>query len=183
MSSWKFEGLASVQASGKLATDAVSQPWFTMNQFFRISFIQNSELQHSVWQGGRKKKRTMERNNSWLISPLLKVKLVQGEATRDVLRALLLSFEISFSFSCLIFMDIYKEVCNINVPDEAVSRVSGMPRIMKHINKRGSRSDLISPLGYMGGQRDVASQHWVSVAGWLCDIADTQRKHDLAWCH
>lgn len=56
MPSWKFEGLASVQASGKVATDAVSQPQFEMNQFFRISFIQNPELQHSVWQGEEKKK-------------------------------------------------------------------------------------------------------------------------------
>lgn len=111
------------------------------------------------------------------------VELLQGQATRDGLRALLLSFEVSFSFSSLMFVDIYKEVCNINVPNEAVSRVIGKPRTMKHINKSVSRSDLISPLGYNGGQRHVASQHRVSAAGWLCDSADTQRKRDLAWCH
>jgi hypothetical protein len=62
MPSWKSEGLASIQASRKVATDAASQPRFTMNQFFRLSFIQNSELQHSVWKGmgGGKDNRMME---------------------------------------------------------------------------------------------------------------------------
>lgn len=65
--------------------------------------------------------------------------------SRDMLQALLLSFDISFS--SMISMDSYKGVCNINALDEAVSPVSVWPSIMRYINKGISRSDLISPLG------------------------------------
>lgn len=75
----------------------------------------------------------MERNNSFEGTDC-KVKLIQGEVSRDVLQALLLSFDISFL--SMISTDSYKGVCNINVPDEAVSLVSVRPSIMKYINKR-----------------------------------------------
>lgn len=87
------------------------------------------------------------------------MKLIQGEVSRDLLQALLLSFDISFS--SMISTDSYKGVCNKIAPDEAVSPVSVWPGIMKYINKRISRSDLISPLGQTHGQRDGASQRCV----------------------